>query len=101
MALRIVYPVCCGINVHKSFVVACIASTDEKGVTSYKKRKLSTFTRDLRLLAAWLADNNCQDVCMESTGKYWITIYNMLESSCKVFLPRPKYVKSIRGKKTD
>ena len=34
MALKIVYPVCCGIDVHKTFVVACIASTNSKGVTT-------------------------------------------------------------------
>lgn len=101
MSLKIVYPVCCGIDVHKSFVVACIAATNDKGVTTYKQRRFSTFTGDLRLLAGWLADNYCQDVCMESTGKYWIPVYNILELTCKVVLTHPKYVKAIRGKKTD
>ena len=88
-------------DVHKSFVVACIASTDSVGVTSYKSRRFSTFTKDLKLLAAWLSNNNCRDVCMESTGKYWIPVYNILESSCRIVLAHPKYVKAIRGKKTD
>jgi transposase len=101
VALKIVYPICCGIDVHKSFVVACIASTDDKGITTYKKRRFSTFTKDLRILAQWLEDHNCRDVCMESTGKYWIPVYNILETSCKVVLAHPKYVKAIRGKKTD
>ena len=99
--LKIVYPICCGLDVHKSFVVACIASTDSVGVTSYKSRRFSTFTKDLRLLAEWLSYNNCHDVCMESTGKYWIPVFNILESSCRVILAHPKYVKAIRGKKTD
>jgi len=101
MALKIVYPICCGIDVHKSFVVACIAMTNDQGVTSYKRHRFSTFTGDLRHLANWLSENNCQDVCMESTGKYWIPIYNILEPTCKVVLAHPKYVKAIRGKKTD
>lgn len=101
MALKIVYPICCGMDVHKSFVVACIASTDSSGVTSYKSRRFSTFTNDLKLLAAWLSNNNCHDVCMESTGKYWIPVFNILESSCRIVLAHPKYVKAIRGKKTD
>jgi transposase len=101
MALKIVYPVCCGIDVHKSFVVACIAATDDKGVTTYQRRRFSTFTGDLRLLAQWLAEHGCRDVCMESTGKYWIPVYNMLEPTCKMVLAHPKYVKAIRGKKTD
>lgn len=88
-------------DVHKSFVVACIASTNAHGVTTYKRRRFSTFTKDLRLLANWLSDNNCRDVCMESTGKYWIPVYNVLEPSCRIVLAHPKYVKAIRGKKTD
>ncbi|MDE5754799.1 MAG: IS110 family transposase [Oscillospiraceae bacterium] len=99
--LKIVYPVCCGMDVHKSFLVACIASTNAQRVTTYQSRRFSTFTGDLRRCAAWLADHNCQDVCMESTGKYGIPIYNILEPTCKMILAHPKYVKSIQGKKTD
>lgn len=99
--LKIVYPICCGMDVHKSFLVACIASTNDKGVTTYKRKRFSTFSNDLRRCAKWLAENNCKDVCMESTGKYWIPIYNILESSCNIVLAHPKYVKAIRGKKTD
>ena len=99
--LKIVYPICCGMDVHKNFVVACIATTDEKGVTTYKKKRFSTFTSDLRRCASWLAENSCTDVCMESTGKYWIPVYNALESSCRIVLAHPKYVKAIPGKKTD
>jgi transposase len=99
--LKIVYPICCGMDVHKSFIYACIASTNSHGVTSYKSKRFSTFTKDLRFCAAWLAENNCKDVCMESTGKYWIPIYNVLESSCNIVLAHPKYVKAIKGKKTD
>lgn len=88
-------------DVHKSFVVACIASTTEYGVTTYKSKRFSTFTGDLRRCAAWLAENSCKDVCMESTGKYWIPIYNILEPTCNIVLAHPKYVKAIRGKKTD
>ena len=84
--LKIVYPVCCGMDVHKSFVVACIASTNDHGVTTYRSGRFSTFTGDLRRLAAWLHAHSCTDVCMESTGKYWIPIYNILESSCRITL---------------
>ncbi|HBP63860.1 MAG TPA: IS110 family transposase, partial [Desulfosporosinus sp.] len=100
MALKIVYQICCGIDVHKTFVVACIASTN-KGVTSYKRHRFSTFTKGLRELSQWLCENNCSEVCMESTGKYWIPIFNILEDSCNITLAHPKYVKAIRGKKTD
>lgn len=101
MALKIVYPICCGIDVHKSFVVAVVAATNDNGVTTYKRGRFSSFTGDLRRLSKWLADQNCKDVCLESTGKYWIPVFNILEQTCNVVLAHPKYVKAIRGKKTD
>ena len=100
MALKIVYPVCCGIDVHKTFVVACIATTN-KGVTTYKSHRFSTYTKGLKELSQWLCKNDCKHVCMESTGKYWIPVFNVLEDSCNIVLAHPKYVKAIRGKKTD
>ena len=99
--LKIVYPICCGMDVHKSFVYACIASTNEQGVTTYKSKRFSTFTKDLHFCAEWLAANNCKDVCVESTGKYWIPVFNILEKTCNIVLAHPKYVKAIKGKKTD
>ena len=73
----------------------------KQGVTTYKRHRFSTFTQGLRELLQWLLDNNCKDVCMESTGKYWIPVYNVLENDCTIVLAHPKYVKAIRGKKTD
>jgi len=101
MALKIVYKVCCGIDVHKTFVVACIASTNKQGVTTYKSHRFSTYTKGLKELLKWLLESNSKDVCMESTGKYWIPVYNVLEKDCSIVLAHPKYVKAIRGKKTD
>ena len=99
--LKIVYPICCGMDVHKSFLVACIASINEQGVTTYKGKRFCTFTGDLRRCATWLGENNCKDVCMEPTGMYWLPIYNILEHARNIVLAHPKYVKAIRGKKTD
>lgn len=101
MALKIVYKICCGIDVHKTFVVACIASTNDKGVTSYESHRFSTYTKGLKDLSQWLLSRKCKDVCMESTDKYWIPVYNILENHCTIVLAHPKYVKAIRGKKTD
>lgn len=99
--VEIVYPVCCGMDVHKSFIVACIAVTDISSHTEHHIRRFSTFTGDLRRLADWLASYNCRNVCMESSGKYWIPVFNTLEKTCNVCLTHPKYVKAIKGKKTD
>ena len=101
MALKIVYKICCGIDVHKTFVVACVATTNKQGVTTYDNHRFSTYTKGLKELLQWLLAHNCKDVCMESTGKYWIPVYNVLEEQCAIVLAHPKYVKAIRGKKTD
>ncbi|MCC9296635.1 IS110 family transposase, partial [Clostridium sp. WLY-B-L2] len=47
MALKIVYKICCGIDVHKTFIVACIATTNSIGITTYKSHRFSTYTRGL------------------------------------------------------
>lgn len=99
MALKIVYKICCGIDVHKTFVVACIASTNDKGVTSYESHRFSTYTGGLKTLLQWLLNRNCRDICMESTGKYWIPVYSILEKDCSIVLAHPKYVKAIRTRK--
>lgn len=99
--LKIYHNICCGIDVHKKILVATIASTDEHKVTTYETKQFTTFTEDIQNLKQWLLQNNCKEVCMESTGKYWIPVFNILEDSCNVIITHPKYVKAISGKKTD
>lgn len=55
--LKIVYPVCCGIDVHKTFIYCCIATTDNKDITTYKSNHFSTFTNQLKRCATWLKEN--------------------------------------------
>lgn len=99
--MKIVYPICCGMDVHKNIIVATIASTDKKGITTYSQKSFSTMNSDLIKLRDWLISENCEYACMESTGKYWIPIWNVLESKIKLTLAHPKYTKAIKGKKTD
>ena len=101
MALKIVYKICCGIDVHKTFVVACIASTDSNGVTIYEHHRFSTYTKGLKDLLQWLLKHNCKDVCMESTGKYWVPVFNLLEDDINVTIANPKWVKAVKGNKDD
>ena len=86
--VSIVYPVCCRMDIHKNFLVACVAVTDERSHTEHHIRHFSTYTKDLRLLVSRLGTFECRDVCMESAG-------------LRVCLTHPKYVKAIKGKKTD
>lgn len=77
--MKIIYPRVCGIDVHKKFIVAviCISESVEP---VYLKKRFSTFHNDLIRFRDWLIQNDCQNVCMESTGKYYIPVYNILES---------------------
>jgi len=100
--MKIVYPVCAGLDVHKREIVATVAITDGSNVTTYKQRKFPTFTSDLNLLADWLLSHDCRLVCMESTGKYFIPVYRVLESrGVRPFVAHPKFLRAIPGKKTD
>jgi transposase len=92
---------CCGLDVHKTWIFACIGITDENNRTEYKQKRFSSFSKGLRELAEWLAKFDCCDVCMESSGKYWIPVFNILEKTCQVTLSHPKYTKPQRGNKTD
>ena len=92
---------CCGLDVHKTWIYACIGITDANGRTEYKQARFSSFPKGLRELSSWLAKYNCTEVCMESSGKYWIPVFNILEESCFVTLAHPKYTKPQKGNKTD
>jgi transposase len=92
---------CCGLDVHKTWIFACIGITDSNGRTEYKEKRVSSFSKGLRELSDWLASYHCTEVCMESTGKYWIPVFNILEKTCNVTLAHPKYTKPQKGNKTD
>lgn len=99
--MRLVYPICCGLDVHKNVIVATIVSTNQSGISEYNQKSFSTINADIQKFHDWLIENDCFHVCMESTGKYWIPIFNYLENDINVCLTHPKYVKAIKGKKTD
>ena len=98
--MKTVYPICCGVDVHKRFFVATLITT-EGLLPKYQKRRFSTFNSQILLFKQWLLENNCHDVCMESTGKYWVPVYNLLEDSISVTVANPKWVKTIKGNKDD
>jgi transposase len=98
--MKIVYPICCGVDVHKTFLVATIITS--QGITPhYSKKRFSTFNNSILQFKQWLIDNNCLDVCMESTGKYWIPVFNLLEDTIRITVANPKWVKAIKGNKDD
>jgi len=98
--LNIVHPICCGVDVHKTFFVATLITTE--GIQAkYQKRRFSTFNSQILAFKAWLLENDCREVCMESTGKYWVPVFNLLEDSINVTIANPKWVKTIKGNKDD
>ena len=101
MPFKIFRKNCCGLDVHKTWIYACIGITDPNGRTEYKQSRFSSFSKGLHDLSNWLIKYNCEEVCMESAGKYWIPVYNVLEQTCQVTLAHPKYTKPQRGNKTD
>lgn len=96
-------PVCGSIDVHKSILMACTCVTDKATLSAvFYVRQFTSSNSDIRRMAEWFSGYGVNDVCMESTGKYWIPVYDILEhSGMKPVLTHPKYVKQARGRKTD
>ena len=99
--MEVIYPKACGVDVHKSFIVAVICdSTSVK--PQYLRKRFSTFNNSLIQFKNWLLANDCQNVCMESTGKYYVPVYNALEGYISnVVVANPKWVRCIKGEKDD
>ena len=102
MDFEVKHLICAGLDVHKKTIVAAVCMTDPVTLeAAYKVKSFSTNNSQIAAMRDWLLSYNCHDVCMESTGKYWIPVFNILETHMHVVLTHPKYVKAIKGKKTD
>jgi transposase len=99
--MRIVYPRCCGLDVHKRSISACLLTPHEEGGTKQQVRRFGTVTRDLLELCDWLITNQVTHVAMESTGVYWKPVWNILEASVTILLVNAQHVKAVPGRKTD
>jgi transposase len=88
------------VDVHKKFIVATII-TSEGLQPHYQKKRFSTFNGDILRFKQWLLESSCKDVCMESTGKYWVPVFNLLEDSINVTVANPKWVRAVKGNKDD
>lgn len=95
--MEVVYERCCGLDVHKKIIVACIITSEKKEI-----RTFGTLTEELMKLVDWIKDEQCQCVAMESTGVYWKPIYNLLElSEVKSLVVNAQHMKAVPGRKTD
>lgn len=96
-------PICAGIDVHKKSLVAAVCITDMKTLqATYHIRTFNSNNSDIVRMAEWFKEENVTDACMESTGKYWYPVYDILEAKgLKPVLTHPKYVRQAKGRKTD
>jgi transposase len=94
--MEILYPRCCGLDIHKKVVVACIITPKGR-----ETRSFSTMTDDLLELKTWLLESKVTHVAMESTGIFWKPIFNLLEDSLTLLLVNAQHIKALPGRKTD
>lgn len=99
--IQVVHPCCCGLDVHKRTVQACVLRTTPTGHVEQLQRTWSTVSDDLLALSDWLASVGCTHVAMESTGVYWKPIFNVLEGLCTVWVVNAQHIKQVPGRKTD
>jgi transposase len=98
--MEVLYPRCCGLDVHKSSVSACVLVRE--GVRTHKKyARFGAMTRDLEELARWLHQLGVTHVALESTGVYWKPVWNVLEGQFHLLLVNAQHVKNVPGRKTD
>jgi len=92
---------CCGLDVHKQSVVACVLLGDPSGQPQPQIRTFGTYTNDLLALGDWLAEQSVTHIALESTGVYWKPIWNLLEDRFALLLVNPRHIKAVPGRKTD
>lgn len=98
--MQVLYHRCCGLDIHKKLIVACLLRVASQGVPK-EMRTFGTTLSELYRLRDWLVANECQIVAMESTGVYWKPIWNVLEEELKLLLVNAQHIKGVPGRKTD
>ena len=96
-----IYRCCCGLDVHKDTVAACLRKIGDDGKVHIEKRTYSTMTKGLLALSDWMTSEGVTHVAMESTGVYWKPIWNILEGGFTVLLVNARHIKQVPGRKTD
>ncbi len=99
--ISVVHPCCCGLDVHKREVQACLLTSLADGRVRQEQRTFKTMTADLLTLLDWLVAAACTHVAMESTGVYWKPIYNLLDGHVALLVVNAQHIKQVPGRKTD
>src|SRR5262245_38426559 len=99
--MQVVHERCCGLDVHKRTVVACVLVSQADGTVRREVRTFGTMTAELLALADWLSAHDVGHVAMESTGVYWRPVFTLLEEGRSIVLVNPQHLKRVPGHKTD
>ena len=99
--MQVLYPRCCGLDIHKKTVVACVLLSEQDGTNQRFVRTFGTMTADLLALGDWLSVHQVTHVAMESTGVLWRPIFNVLEEGRTLILVNAQHIKALPGRKTD
>src|ERR1700740_1329167 len=98
LAMQVVHEVCCGLDVHKKSVTACVLWASGR---RRQTREFGTFTKILWEMSDWLRSCGVTHVALESTGVYWKPVWNLLEGQFEVLLVNAQHIKAVPGRKTD
>ena len=99
--MQVVYRRCCGLDVHKSSITACVLVLGDKGQRRVRIKEFGAYLKELERLRLWLFACKVEAVAMESTGVYWKPVWNVLEGHFPLLLANPYHMKNIPGRKTD
>jgi transposase len=99
--VQVVYPRCCGLDIHKDQVTACVLVLGEDGRREVRIREFRTYRKQLQQLKLWLYASKVMQVAMESTGVYWKPVWHVLEGHFPLLLANPYHMHNIPGRKTD
>lgn len=98
--MDVLYERCAGLDVHKNTVYVCALIGQGRDYRKVKQ-KFGTFHHQLIELRKWLVDLGCTHVLMESTGVYWMPIYDVLEGSVEIVVGNAQHIMHVPGRKTD
>lgn len=99
--MEVTYPRCCGLDIHKRRVVACVLVSEAGRAVPKEIRTFGTMTDELQARGDWLGGYGVSHVAMEATGVYWHPIYNLLEDRFTLVLANARHIKAVPGRKTD
>jgi len=95
--MEVVYRCCCGIDVHKKMIAACLNKGGKQEL-----REFGTMTNEIKVLANWLLEAECEMIAMESTGVFWKPLYNLFElMGLDAIIVNASHMKALPGRKTD